>query len=145
MLRRVLIANAVFSGIFGLIFIFDAAPLAAFMGLEYSLGDNANAVLIGLGIALVLFAAELVVLTSRKELKLKEIYGVILLDVGWVVGSLVLLFGNVIELSNGGWWMTAILADIVAVFAGLQYYALRKSQAETPAIDSQLRVRGSEA
>ncbi len=144
MLKRVLRANAIFSGIFGLVFIFDAGPLEDFMGLNSSLGADASSILIGIGISLLLFSAGLFINTSRNEMNLKEVYATIVLDVAWVAGSAILLFANLVQFTTGGWWFVAILADVVSIFAILQFYFLRKSNIEMQNQMPQLKVQGSE-
>jgi hypothetical protein len=144
MLRWVLRMNASFSGIFGLVFIFDAGRLAEFLGLANSIGAGASSILIGIGISLLLFSAGLFINTSRKEMNLKEVYATIALDAGWVLGSAVLLFGDFQLFSDSGWWFTAIQADVVALFALLQYYTLRKTKNEILSPLPQFKVQNSE-
>ena len=53
---------------------------------------------------------------------------VIALDVLWVLGSVLLIFTDLVPLSIGGKWTVALIADIVALFAILQYVGLRRQQ-----------------
>ena len=114
------------------------------MGLNSSLGADASSILIGIGISLLLFSAGLFINTSRNEMNLKEVYATIVLDVAWVAGSAILLFANLVQFTTGGWWFVAILADVVSIFAILQFYFLRKSNIEMQNQMPQLKVQGSE-
>ena len=48
------------------------------------------------------------------------------LDVVWVVGSAVLLVTKALPFTPVGVWAVAIVADIVAIFAIVQYLGLRR-------------------
>ncbi len=52
--------------------------------------------------------------------------GEVLLNVAWVVGSYIILFTNWASLTNAGWWAVAVVADIVTIFAVVQYVGLRR-------------------
>jgi hypothetical protein len=47
-------------------------------------------------------------------------------DLAWVVGSAVLIFANLVPFTTAGKWTIAIIADVVLVFAILQYVGLRR-------------------
>jgi hypothetical protein len=49
-----------------------------------------------------------------------------LLDIAWVTGSILLLASGLVPLSTARKWSIAILADIVALFALLQFIGLRR-------------------
>ena len=51
---------------------------------------------------------------------------VALLNTAWVIGSVALLLGGWLPLTTGGKWAVAIVAAIVATFALVQFYALRR-------------------
>jgi hypothetical protein len=48
------------------------------------------------------------------------------LDALWVSGSVIILFTDLVPLTTVGYWAVAIVADIVAVLAILQYIGLRR-------------------
>ena len=48
------------------------------------------------------------------------------LDVLWVLGSVALIFSNQIPLTVAGKWAVALVADVVALFAVLQYVGVRR-------------------
>jgi len=47
-------------------------------------------------------------------------------DLAWVLGSAVLVFANLVPFTTAGKWAIAIIADVVLVFAILQYVGLRR-------------------
>lgn len=48
------------------------------------------------------------------------------MDVAWVMGSTIILFTNWASLTNAGWWAVTVVADIVTIFAVVQYVGLRR-------------------
>ena len=120
LLRRALLGNATFSGLSGLILALDAAPIAHFLGLE-----NPTILLIT-GIVLMLYVPFLVWLANKTPIPRLLAWLVIELDFLWVIGSAVLVFSTLVPLTVSGKWAIAILADVVAVFAILQYIGLRR-------------------
>ena len=48
---------------------------------------------------------------------------VVAINALWVLASAVILFTNWLPLTTGGWWAVALVADMVAIIAGLQFYA----------------------
>ena len=138
-LRRILLGNAIFSTITGGFFAMFAAGIADWMGLTAELGTKGPAAIFWIGISVLLFAVGIFVNTLRSILNIREAYITAVMDVGWVVGSTALLFGGWINFSSSGWWLIAGIADIVAVFAVLQLYALRKHQLpEAPRLAGQI-------
>lgn len=121
-LRNALRGNAAFSSVTGLLCIFDAGWLSEMMGF----GASAAAVFILLGIGLLLFAASLFWDSRKSEINLNKAMLTVGMDVLWVVASAAILLLNLLPLSNAGWWTIAVVADIVAVFAVLQYLGVRR-------------------
>jgi hypothetical protein len=120
LLRGTLYANALFSGISGLAFAVAAQPIALFLGLD------APFVLVGIGIGLLFYALALWYNASRHPLSRAFVWAAIIGDTAWVVGSYILLLTNWLPLTPAGWWAVAIVADLVAIFAVLQFYGLRQ-------------------
>ncbi len=118
LLRRVLQANGVFSMLSGLVIIASARPLASLLGLQESL------TLTIVAISLLIFAATLFWNARRENINPVDVWLAVSLDAAWVVGSAVLIFTGL--LSVAGNWLVAIIADIVLIFAALQFYGLRK-------------------
>jgi hypothetical protein len=47
-------------------------------------------------------------------------------DLVWVLGSAILIFTSLVPFTTAGKWAIAIVADIVLVFAVLQFVGLRR-------------------
>jgi len=122
LLRRSLQGNAWFSGLSGLLFLFAAKPLASVLGL------GAPWIIRTLGLGLLLYALWLLVTARRPSLDRREVWGAIGLDTAWVLGSALLLIANPIPLTLPGKWAVGIVADMVAMFALLQFYGLYRYQ-----------------
>ncbi len=119
-LRWALQANAIFSGISALIFIFGSRPVSEF------LGSVPPAVLTAVGLALAVFAITLFWTASQHPIDSRLVRTAIALDLMWVLGSILLLLTDRVVFSPAGKWSVAIVADLVALFGALQYYGLRR-------------------
>lgn len=122
LLRRTLQANGIFSGLSGIAFIADAGPLASFLGLTSALP------LLVIGAVLLLHAAILLVKANQEPIDPRLAWYAIIGDVAWVIASVEILLTGWLPLTTAGWWAVAIVADIVAVFAIVQFYGLRRQQ-----------------
>ena len=120
LLRKALQGNALFSGLSGLASFFAAQWLAQFTGIYEPL------VFVVLGVILIVFAVDLAWLASRESPDRRLVWVVILLDVAWVAGSAAILMTDLVPLTVSGRWAIALLAEVVAVFALLQYIGLRR-------------------
>ncbi len=123
-LRRVLQANGVFCSVSGLVFIAAARPLAEFLGLDWPL------VLVVTGIVLVPYGLALFQMVTRDALIRQVAMIAIVLDIVWVIDSIVLLLFDWVPFTIGGKWAIAIVALIVADFAATQIYALRRMKTQ---------------
>jgi hypothetical protein len=121
-LQRSLLGNAAFSGISGLLMVLAAGPISQFLGLGNPLFMTV------IGIILLLYMPFLVWLSIQSPVPNWMAWAVIELDVLWVIGSLILIFTDLVPLTTAGKWAVAITADIVTVFAILQYVGLRRQQ-----------------
>lgn len=119
-LRRVLQADALASGLSGALLIVAAKPLAAFIGVGLPLP------LIVTGVFLVLYAGGLLQQAVQPSLSRSFVKAVIVINIAWVLGSGLLLLTDWVSLTLAGKWGVAIVADLVAIFAGLQFYGLRR-------------------
>lgn len=119
-LRNALRANASFSFFSGLILLLGAQPAAQFMGIQEPL------VLRFMGIVLVLFAVDLIWIASKDPIDRRLAWAVTLLDVAWVLGSVVILITDLVPLTVAGRWAVALVAEVVAVFAVLEFIGLRR-------------------
>jgi hypothetical protein len=120
LLRRVLQANAIFSGISGLAFIAAFRPIALFLGLDAPFS------LIVIGIGLLLYALVLWFNAGQQPLNHQFAWVAIIADTTWVVGSYLILLTDWLSLTSAGWWAVAIVADVVTIFAVVQFYGLRQ-------------------
>jgi len=121
-LRKALLGNTVFSTLSGLLFVFDAVPIATFLGLPSPL------ILRILGAGLLVFAFIVYKIASANPINLKYAMGVVIGDLLWVIDSVVLIFTNLVALTTGGKWAIAIVADIVLVFAVAQYVGIQRAR-----------------
>ncbi|MEM7018544.1 MAG: hypothetical protein AAF512_14535, partial [Pseudomonadota bacterium] len=83
-----------------------------------------------MGFGLLGFAFLVYYTATRPVIKSRDVMGIIIGDASWVVASWAILIIGIPALSNAGFWAVAIVADIVTVFAVLQFYGLRKYKAE---------------
>ena len=118
-LRRALTANAVFSGICGVLSVLAAASIARLTGI-------AQAEVFALGINLEVFSVLLIVLATRKDYSRgwvrALVMAVIAMDVLWVVGSAALLLMPAAPLTTAGSW---IVFGVALVVADVAYFQLR--------------------
>src|SRR5436190_16168092 len=118
-LRRVLQVNAFFSGISGAGILLAAGPIARLLGVE------ASWPIALLGADLLLFAAWVGYEAMRTVLRVRRARVVLALDIAWVLASAVIIVFDPFGLSTAGKWAVAAVADVVAVFALLEYLGLR--------------------
>lgn len=119
LLRRSLQANAALTGLMGLALLVAAGPLATLTGLPAMMLWPDGAVLLA-------YAAWLGYQSTRPTIGRGVALTAIVLDVLWVVGSMILLFGGLLPLTAAGWWIVLVQALIAADFAILQYIGLRR-------------------
>jgi hypothetical protein len=120
LLRRALQADSAVSALSGLILIVAAKPLSVFLGVRLP------AILIGVGISLLLYAAGLFRNARRENINQTEAILTVILNGAWVAGSAIVIFMGV--LTTIGNWLVAIVADVVLLFAVLQFVGIRKLQ-----------------
>jgi hypothetical protein len=123
-LQRSILANAAFSGVSGLILVLAANPISQLLGLGNAL------ILLITGLVLLAYMPMLVWLSNQNPVPVHFAWEVIALDGLWVIGSLVLIFSDLVPLTSAGKWAVAITADIVLVFALLQYAGLSRQQSQ---------------
>ncbi|HKS42202.1 MAG TPA: hypothetical protein VJX74_16410 [Blastocatellia bacterium] len=123
-LRRVLCADAATCIATGLLMMFGSGFLEQFLGLPTTLLRYA-------GIILMPFAAFLVYLATREQLSQFVVWTVIVLNALWTVDSFLLLLTGWVAPTELGYIFVAAQAFGVAVFAGLEYFGLKKSAMAT--------------
>lgn len=121
-LRRVLLADAATCAAAGLLLTFGSDPLEKLLGLPAGLSLYA-------GISLFPFAALLAYLATRENLSRTVVWAIIVLNVLWTADSILLLLSGWVEPTTLGSAFVVFQAVGVAMFAGLEYFGLRKSAA----------------
>jgi hypothetical protein len=117
-LRYSLLANAVFSTLSGLTFAIGAGAVASFIGVaEVALVRVAGLGLLG-------FAAYVAFVATRPEIDLKAALAIIVGDLSWVVGTVPIVLLDL--LSTQGVVAAFVVADVVLLFAALQYIGVRR-------------------
>ena len=125
LLRHVLWWNSGFSMLSGVLCMVLAKPLAHWIAPELTLfGMAFSTLLIVLGAGLVCFAGWVYVVASREPPHRLSSWIIAVLDVDWVIGSVVLLVLGGEALSFAGKMIIGNIALIVAIFAGLELVAL---------------------
>lgn len=120
LLRAALLGNSIICFLSGLDFVLFSAMVARFLGL------TSPGVILVLGIILVVYALIIFSQSRAQTLDLSFARFAIIADMLWVIGSAVLVFANLVTLTTAGRWAIAIVADIVLIFAILQYVGLRR-------------------
>jgi len=118
LLRYSLRGNAAFSTLSGLASLVFATPLAS------ALGSSPPLPLQIIGAQLLGFAALLVWLASRPVIRPGFVWAVIAADLLWVVGTIPLVMSG--QLTSAGNWTAGMIADVVALFALLQYLGVHR-------------------
>ena len=118
LLRMALMGNALFSTISGLTLLLAGQWVVRLLGLP----ETVN--LLVMGISLLGFAITLVFFARKKPIKLLDGWIAVLLDLAWVIGSYSLLF--VVPFNITGKWIVGIVAEVVMVFALVQWLGIRR-------------------
>lgn len=121
LLRNTLYGNSLFSFASGIVALLFSRAIASFLGI------SASWVLLVLGLGLIVYGIEIFLAARAEPLNRGIATFAIYADFAWVLASAVLIFANLAPLTTAGKWTIAILADIVLVFAILQYVGLRRS------------------
>ena len=120
LLRNALYGNSAFSFISGLAFLLFSKAIAGFLGI------SASWVILVLGIGLMLYGWQIFTAAKADPVNKGFARFAVVADLTWVVLSAVLIFANLVALTTAGKWAIAMVADIVLVFAILQYVGLRR-------------------
>jgi hypothetical protein len=117
-LRQSLRGNAVFSTLSGLIFMVASGAIAEFLG-------GLPSILVAVvGGQLLLFAGALLWLASRPEISTQMVIGVIVADILWVVGTIVVVYVDLF--TRDGATLAIVLASVVLLLAILQSIGVRR-------------------
>ncbi len=128
LLRKTLMANTVFTTVCGLVMVIASSALASLMG------AISGGVLLVTGLILLLYAVDLGRTAFAEQLPPVRIYYFIVMDVLWVIGSALLLWGFGLPFTQTGQWIILLVADAVGLFGLFQYIGLRRlTKADTKA------------
>ncbi len=122
LLRRILVIDAVFSGVSALSLAAGASLVAPLLGLP-------DALLRESGLFLVVYAALVGWLSSRPALTAGAVWAVIVVNAVWVLASAALLVSQEVSPNWLGEAAVVLQAIVVGVIAELQYVGLRRSAA----------------
>ena len=120
LLKNALYGNSAFSLLSGLACVFFARAIVSFLGL------SATWIIVVLGIGLILYAWQIYAAAAATPLKTNVATFAVYADLIWVMVSAALIFANLVDFTTAGKWTIAIVADIVLVFAILQFVGLRR-------------------
>ena len=120
LLRRAILADAVFSGASALLLTFGAGALAPWLSLP-------DALLRETGLFLIAYAALVGWLGTRQSMPKALVMIVIAGNAAWTIASIALLFSGAVTPNLLGEAAIAIQAIAVGTFAELQYIGLRRS------------------
>jgi hypothetical protein len=123
-LRWTLLADAATCVATGLLMMLGSGQLEQFLGLPAGLLRYA-------GVSLLPFAAFLVYLAKRENLSTQGVWTAIVLNTIWTAASLLLLMTGRVAPTELGYTFVIAQALGVAVFAGLEFFGLRKSTTAT--------------
>ncbi len=122
LLRRAVLADAVFSGASALLLSLGAGALAPLLNLP-------EALLRETGLFLIAYTALVGWLGTRQSMPKPLLWIVIAGNAAWTAASIALLFSGAVTPNLLGGAAVAMQAIAVGVFAELQYVGLRRSQA----------------
>lgn len=120
LLRRALLADAIFSGLSAVVMTFDASALASFLNLP-------EALLRETGLFLIAYAALVGWLGSRPSMPKALAMIVVAGNAAWTIASIALLFSGAVSPNLTGEIVIVAQAIATGVFAELQYVGLRRS------------------
>ena len=120
LLKKTLLANALFSDLCGFMLLLGASTIAPLIGF------NSPIILAVIGVGLMGYGAWLFLNARRAVPSLAQVQIAVAADVAWVIGAaLVILLG---VLNTTGNWILAGVTDVVLCFAILQWVGIRRLQ-----------------
>ncbi len=120
LLKNALYGNSAFSFLSGLGFVLFSRAIAAFLGIP------ASWVILDLGVGLLLYGWMIFQAARSNPVNTRVARFAVYADLAWVAMSVILIFANLVAFTIPGKWAIAAVADIVLVFAILQYVGLRR-------------------
>lgn len=120
LLKKTLLANALFSDLCGVIMLLGATTIAPLIGL------NSPMILAFIGIDLMVYGVWLFFTARRAEPNLTLAKIAVAADVAWVIGAAIVIWLGV--LNTTGNLILAGVTDVVLLFAILQWAGIRRLQ-----------------
>lgn len=120
LLKNALFGNSMFSFLSGAASLLFPKAIASFLGL------SASWIILALGAGLIIYGVEIYLAARSKPVHTGIARFAVYADLAWVLASAVLIFANLVPFTTAGKWTMAIIADVVLVFAILQYVGLRR-------------------
>ena len=118
-LRNVLLLDAVLTGVNGLVYLAAAAALATLLG-------PSTAVIVGLGVFMLAYAAAAAWLGTRRPVSRLAVGLIADGNILWAVASATVVAFGWLDLTSAGTVWTLMQAALVAAFAALQLAAVRR-------------------
>jgi hypothetical protein len=122
LLRRAVVADAIFSGASALLLVTAAGPLATLLALPETLLRET-------GLILIVYAAFVGWLATRAAMPAGAVWAAIIVNAAWLLASVALLVSGEVAPNWLGEVAIVLQAIAVGVLAELQYVGLRKSAA----------------
>ena len=134
LLKRALMANAVFSVLTGMATVILGARIADFM--------SVNRVLLGVvGVGVFGFGIVVLIIARRDPIDLKAASWVVLADGSWVMIAIVLIVGLPAAMSGGGRWLFGVVSVVVAGLGVGQMIGIRRlRQANPKQVDTEVYI-----
>ncbi|MFC7515344.1 hypothetical protein ACFQUU_10035 [Herbaspirillum sp. GCM10030257] len=121
-LRRVLLADAAAGAVTGLLMALGADTLESLLQIPAALMQSAGIILLPLAVLIAYLA-------TRQQPPRGAVWAVIICNALWTLDSFYIAFSEWISPNTLGQAFIVAQAVVVAVFAELEYFALRKSRA----------------
>lgn len=123
LLKRALMANAVFSVLSGMATVIFGARIADFMSVS-------RVLLVGVGVFG--FGIVVLIIARRDPIDLKAASWVVLADGSWVMIAIVLIVGLPAAMSGGGRWLFGVVSVVVAGLGVGQMIGIRRLRQANP-------------
>ncbi len=120
LLKNALYGNSAFSFISGLAFALFSGVIADFLGIA------ASWIILVLGLGLMFYGWQIFTAARAEPVNTGVARFAVVADLAWVALSALLIFANLANFTTEGKWAIAAVADVVLVFAILQYVGLRR-------------------
>ncbi|MCG8671312.1 MAG: hypothetical protein MI867_18040 [Pseudomonadales bacterium] len=118
-LKNVLLSNAMFSVFCGILLIIAAEQIANLMG------GHPEWIYLALGVGLILFAADVAFVATRKTINPLFAKMILWADIGWVVASIALLAFAHSLFSMSGLMAILAIAAVVGLFGVLEHHHMK--------------------